>query len=566
MPVFRRTAIRFAANPPAFAVLVAITLLFWIAGRPAAAGDHDDVERTGTVPAPSGAAERTATVPAPSGAAERTVVYIPPHAGAVVRPFSAPSTPYGPGHRGVDLDARPGDVIVSAADGEVAWAGSIAGRTWVSIVHAEGIRTSYGPLTDLQVRGGTAVRAGQPLGRLARGGHGHDSSDRGLHWSARRGGTYLDPMGLLRPSLLRPALVGPGGWAGTAPVVEPYDDWEGKVRLGVFLQGSPIARRPGYAVAPNWHHLVLLPGLNSADGMGLDPAFLGYAGADATIFSYTGCEPTPTGCQPRPYQSVDTHHGIDRAARDLRDLLRELQRAQPGRPVDLVGHSQGGVVADHYLRHYHDPLDPTLPPIGNLVTFAAPFGGAPLANLGDSTSQNIVSWALEGLVRSVEDLTGSERLGGYRLTSPSIRDNQLSLLDRSLAITPAPPQLQVTPRTHHVAGSRDFVVPSDRAAPSDATPTFVPGGHGRMVRTEAAHQVAYDFLAGDAVPQGIGWGVGYLAREVGVSIDQLAFFVDAANIVMGDYLPVAPGIPLGTNGYDHVWLPEHDSVGRPTRP
>jgi AcrR family transcriptional regulator len=108
------------------------------------------------------------------------------------------------------------------------------------------------------------------------------------------------------------------------------------------------------------------------------------------------------------------------------------------RPRGRLKHT---VVADHYLRHYPAPLDPTLPPIGNLVTFAAPFGGAPLANLGDSTSQNIVSWALEGLVRSVEDLTGSERLGGYRLTSPSIRDNQLSLLDRSLAITPAPPQL-----------------------------------------------------------------------------------------------------------------------------
>jgi murein DD-endopeptidase MepM/ murein hydrolase activator NlpD len=46
---------------------------------------------------------------------------------AVVRPFEPPSTEYGPGHRGVDLDAKPGSSVRAAERGRVRHAGQVAG-------------------------------------------------------------------------------------------------------------------------------------------------------------------------------------------------------------------------------------------------------------------------------------------------------------------------------------------------------------------------------------------------------------------------------------------------------
>jgi murein DD-endopeptidase MepM/ murein hydrolase activator NlpD len=132
------------------------------------------------------------------------VTYMPPVDGAVLRGFEPPAGGYGPGHRGVDLDAVPGQPVAAAAAGEVVHAGPVVGIVWVSLDHADGIRTSYGPLTELRVRAGDLVEGGAVLGHLAAGGHGHGHRDRGLHVGARRDGDYIDPLllfGSLRPSL-----------------------------------------------------------------------------------------------------------------------------------------------------------------------------------------------------------------------------------------------------------------------------------------------------------------------------------------------------------------------------
>ena len=115
----------------------------------------------------------------------------------VVRPFDPPATPYGPGHLGVDLAARPGAVVRAAGAGVVGFAGSVAGRGLVVIRHPDGISTEYEPLRPA-VSAGTAVTRGQPIGRIT-GRHGTCAPGRCLHWGAKRGGTYLDPMSLLRP-------------------------------------------------------------------------------------------------------------------------------------------------------------------------------------------------------------------------------------------------------------------------------------------------------------------------------------------------------------------------------
>jgi murein DD-endopeptidase MepM/ murein hydrolase activator NlpD len=121
----------------------------------------------------------------------------------VVRGWEPPSSPYGPGHRGVDLAATAGTPVRAAASGTVSFAGSVAGRGVLTITLTgtgdPPLRTTYEPVRPL-VEEGAAVTAGQVVASVEPG----SSHCRGcLHWGLRRGTEYLDPLTLLPPSLLR---------------------------------------------------------------------------------------------------------------------------------------------------------------------------------------------------------------------------------------------------------------------------------------------------------------------------------------------------------------------------
>jgi murein DD-endopeptidase MepM/ murein hydrolase activator NlpD len=114
---------------------------------------------------------------------------------AVLRRFVVGPQRWSPGHRGVDLTAAVGDDVLAAAPGVVTFAGMVAGRGVVAVLHADGIRTTYEPVAAT-VSAGDAVAGGAPLGRLAPGAHCTGSC---LHWGALRGDSYLDPLSLLAP-------------------------------------------------------------------------------------------------------------------------------------------------------------------------------------------------------------------------------------------------------------------------------------------------------------------------------------------------------------------------------
>lgn len=125
----------------------------------------------------------------------------------VIRPFEAPSGPYAAGHRGVDLEARPGAPVLSAGFGRVAVARRIAGRWVIAIEHPPGLpklgdgtwRTTYEAVRPV-VAEGDLVREGQRIGTLVGGGH-----CACLHWGLKSGRTYADPLALLRrPTVLKP--------------------------------------------------------------------------------------------------------------------------------------------------------------------------------------------------------------------------------------------------------------------------------------------------------------------------------------------------------------------------
>ncbi len=118
-----------------------------------------------------------------------------PVRGPVVRPFEPPATPYGRGHRGIDIAVPFGTPIRAPADGTVSFAGPVAGSLFISIDHPDGVRTSYSWISEISVTEGQAVQTGSVIGRTGRGDPG--SPQPVLHFSARIGGVYFDPMLLL---------------------------------------------------------------------------------------------------------------------------------------------------------------------------------------------------------------------------------------------------------------------------------------------------------------------------------------------------------------------------------
>ncbi|MFH0519120.1 murein hydrolase activator EnvC family protein [Streptomyces sp. M41] len=121
----------------------------------------------------------------------------------ILRTWEPPATPYGPGHRGVDLAAPAGAPVRAVAAGRVSFAGRVAGKGVVSVeLKGTGdppVRTTYEPLRA-SVQKGDEVAAGEVVGTVEP--TGSHCGDTCVHWGLRRGDVYLDPLSLLPPWLL----------------------------------------------------------------------------------------------------------------------------------------------------------------------------------------------------------------------------------------------------------------------------------------------------------------------------------------------------------------------------
>lgn len=80
----------------------------------------------------------------------------------VVRNFLAPNSPWGAGHRGLDLAARVGSHVRAPVSGRVRFSGQVVDRGVITIETAEGWLVSMEPI-DASIRSGR-VSAGQKLG------------------------------------------------------------------------------------------------------------------------------------------------------------------------------------------------------------------------------------------------------------------------------------------------------------------------------------------------------------------------------------------------------------------
>lgn len=168
--------------------VIAIAGLFLVAGSWVVAPDPAPAEGVSSHQAEEMSWDEASAAPAYG-------TYMWPVRGPVIRAFEEPSGPYGPGHRGIDIAVPFGTPVRASGAGIVAFAGSVAGSLFVSIDHPDGIRTTYSWLSSISVGRGDVVARGDVIGATG-GGH-PGSAQPHLHFGARVGTTYIDPMLLL---------------------------------------------------------------------------------------------------------------------------------------------------------------------------------------------------------------------------------------------------------------------------------------------------------------------------------------------------------------------------------
>lgn len=435
------------------------------------------------------------------------VVYAPPVDAPVADAFRPPSTPYGPGNRGLEYDVAPGSEVRAAGEGQVVFAGAVGGTFHVTVRHPDGLRTSYSYLAVVQVHAGMQVRRGDVIGR---------SGDR-LHFGVRDpDDTYLDPALLFEGTARRRARLVPGTEEGLEPL--QVSERASFLRLVLDQAGERVPLVLHYAaelrpdvravrviervarqqeaqrgctpadvspVVPDDRHVVVLvAGLGStAESAAVDrvdtPA-LGVAPGDVLRFSYNGGRiPDPTddpvfdGLEARTYSSEDTQIDLEVVATRLAALLRAVARAQPGVPIDVIAHSQGGVVARLALARAAS--EATLPSeVVSLATLAAPLDGADLATAAQAArGAPVARAALEA--------------AGYSPDAPSIRQlSELSALTSSSSALVLPDHVARL----SIAARGDVTVPSartlDPSFPSAVVDVSGPAAHDRLPGTAAA--------------------------------------------------------------------------------
>lgn len=423
-------------------------------------------------------------------AAEATpppIDYQPPVTGPLIDRFRPPTTPYGPGNRGVDYATVVGGEIHASAAGEVVFAGRVGLQLHVVVLHADGLRSSYSFLATIAVRRGDRVTAGQVVG----------TSGTRLHFGFRAGDTYLDPLSLLgrarprvwlvpdderRPlaerrerSLLIAGLAGLGHAAqATATATATGVEWAAG-RAGEAAQLALRANpglvwvdelQPLATTLGEWwterdsctppstptpslaqrHIAVLVGGLGSASGhasiLDINTAALGYAAPDVVQFSYRGGTTRDTS-----YGPADTQIDLVESGHRLRALLDRLKMENPRVAVDVLAHSQGGLVTRLAIGQ-SAPSN-----VATVVTLATPHTGADLANIGRWLDATFAG-------RGALTLAGEVNPGGIDPESTSV--GQLSSTSPTLTALNAQP-VPVGPRWVAIGGRLDLIVPSSRA-------------------------------------------------------------------------------------------------------
>lgn len=515
---------------------------------------------------------------APPAAAEGT--YSAPVDEPVVDRFRPPVTPYGPGNRGIDYATAPGEEVRAAAAGEVVFAGRVGSSQHVVVLHPDGLRTSYSFLAEVDVRRGDRVERGDVVGRAGaelhfgvRAGDDRyldpevllDGGPPEVHLVAIRRSEATERHNLLRSlvGLARGTIrVGAAGvdWARdeavaawqvarsqlaslalTIELLSYYADLPARFaelthRVALFRASqagctpasvAPRPRRRGRRIA------ILVGGLGSSAGhaavLDVDTRALGYADADVAQFSYRGGQAPGArhldGVPTTTYDGGDSEGDLRVAAERFRDLLESVRAAEPGVPVDVVAHSQGGVVVRAALGEEGDARDPRLPAVEHVITLGSPHHGADLATAGAALGTSAVGELAEAAVGAASGGRidpFATAVGQLAKTSDFIDD---------LEHRPLPYGARMT----SIAARGDLVVPGLQAGLAGAVNVLVPvegvDAHDRLPGSpEASREIA--LALGDQGPTCRGV-LGDVLLAAGISLAEDG--VGAAGLVGGHW-------------------------------
>lgn len=423
---------------------------------------------------------------------------IPPVDAVIARHFEAPSSPYGPGHRGVDYAVPSGTPVRAAGAGTVIFAGPVAGHLAVMIGHGGGLQTTYSILSTIEIVEGEQIDQGRYIGKT---GFDHPSEGGGLHFGVKLGDDYVDPAAYLGAIDMRDAI-------HLAPLVEaselPYE-------LSAAFEGAGALARPcrdpfslsGHVPPPNNNVAVAIAGLDSATSAGAEPEIykdeygpraLGYPARRIYEFSYRGLDGSRLHA---PYARSDTWGDLRVAAARLRQLLAQIDRRHPYASVDLFAHSQGGLVARVLLERFARSYETDLPPVEHLVTYGTPHSGTSLAEAVRELDENTFTGRI-----ALNHLESSAREGAG---VPNPRAPAISQIDPDSELIDELAREDVTfgTRVLALAMPHDLLVPVQHASyPGKQNRVVSPSGwsgHSAVVASDESRALAYAFLR-DAPP------------------------------------------------------------------
>lgn len=237
--------------------------------------------------------------------------------------------------------------------------------------------------------------------------------------------------------------------------------------------------------------VVLVGGLGSSSGkaavLGVDTAGLGYAPEDVSQFSYRG----GTAAE-NPYTATDTVEDLRESGRRLRALLERMETEEPGVPVDVIAHSQGGVVVREALATRIDADDGRAAPVRHVITLGTPHRGTDLATMSALLRHSAGGRTLR---RGVDTFAGHM---GLQPDARSIRQMaETSDFIRELNRRPLPEGVRLT----SIAARTDVVVPTPRSQVRGArnvivTTPLLGNAHDGLPRSEAAHREMALAMAG----------------------------------------------------------------------
>ncbi len=242
------------------------------------------------------------------------------------------------------------------------------------------------------------------------------------------------------------------------------------------------------------HRVMVVAGINSEGAawdrgptVALDVEALGYHpdAGEVRYYSYAA--------DGGPYAAEATHGPIEVAAYRLDAQLRAMQHEQPGREVDLIAHSQGGIVVDWFLAHVYEGGDQGLPPLGNVVTLSSPHEGAPIATAGQQIRSTAIGRAVLDALEDASALPPP--------SSPAVEElAEGSPLLRHLWDRGVPDHFDFTT----IGATEDLVVPATQISVPGATETVAAvddlNEHSAIVRAPDALRAVRAALEGRPPP------------------------------------------------------------------